>query len=929
MASLKDFVDLGQAIWLDYIRRSFIESGELKELIESGLRGVTSNPSIFEKAIVGSKDYDAQIEPMVSEDKSTGHIYEALVVKDIRAAADLLAPVYESTNKADGFVSLEVNPELAHHTEKTLAEARRLFDAVGRPNTMIKVPATPEGIPAIRQLIGEGININVTLIFSVKQYEEVARAYIEGLQKLAEDGHDLSRVASVASFFVSRVDTAVDELLEKAGNQELQGKIAVANSKVARMRFNEIFAGPEWQALAAQGARVQRLLWASTSAKNPAYSDLHYVEPLIGSDTVNTVPPDTLAAILDHAIALPTLASDTEQAQEQLKALADAGIELDEITEHLLADGVGKFAKSFRQLMEGIEQKRHKLLQARQSVRTWLSSYETPVRKGLEELRDDNVLKRIRDHDHTVWKPDPDEIANRLGWLTLPERMKELVGEIVDFREELKSDGINRALVLGMGGSSLSPELFARTFPCTPGGMELDILDSTDPQLVLAQEKSFPPEKSLYIVSTKSGTTVETLSAFKYLYNKTVEQLGEEKAGEHFAAITDPGSTLAAMAEDLGFRKVFLNDPNVGGRFSVLSYFGLVPAGLVGVDLERLLDRAMVAESNCESCNSPVEGNNYGALLGVFIGELARHGADKLTFVISQEIEAFGDWVEQLIAESLGKEGKGVVPVIRESVQIPGDYADDRTFVHLRMKGDRSRDEKVRDLADAGKPVIRFDLNDRYDLGYHFFLWEMGTAVAGRFMGINPFDQPNVELAKKMARNMLSEYLDKGELPHEEPAIQGNGVSVYTDVEAAGPEWALPAFLSQAPPNGYVAIQAYLYPRGENMMALTALRIALRINTGLAVTLGFGPRFLHSTGQLHKGDGGQGLFIQITADDAVDVPIPDEPGSDEASVTFGVLKRAQAMGDRQALIDSGRKVIRIHFHDKPADGIYRLLETIR
>ncbi|MGD9166897.1 MAG: transaldolase [Syntrophobacterales bacterium] len=368
MTKLHELAELGQAVWLDYISRSLITSGELTELVDQGLRGVTSNPSIFEKAIAGSADYDEDLNRLIHDGRSVAEIYEDLAMADIRSAADILRPVYDKSGGADGFVSLEVNPSLAHDTEATIAEARRLFASLERPNVMIKVPATPAGIPAIESLIGEGININVTLIFSLEQYETVATAYIAGLEKLALSGGDLGKVASVASFFISRVDTAVDKALEEIGNTEIQGKIAIDNARIAYGRFRQIFSSERWQKLAAGSARVQRPLWASTSSKNPAYPDTLYVDNLIGFDTVNTLPPATLNDFLDHGTAAATVETDVDGARNRMAELAELGIDLDAVINKVLDEGVAAFATSFEGLIAGIAEKRRRLLDDGQQV---------------------------------------------------------------------------------------------------------------------------------------------------------------------------------------------------------------------------------------------------------------------------------------------------------------------------------------------------------------------------------------------------------------------------------------------------------------------------------------------------------------------------------------------------------------------------------
>ncbi|MBN1642781.1 MAG: bifunctional transaldolase/phosoglucose isomerase [Anaerolineae bacterium] len=914
MNKLEQLAQVGQSVWLDYIRRSFVDSGELQSWIDRGVRGVTSNPSIFQKAIAGSTDYDDQLRALVDQKRSTRQVYEALVLADIARVADLLRPVYDDTAGTDGYVSLEVDPTLADDTAGTVAEARYYHEKLGRPNVMIKVPATPAGFPAVEQLIAAGINVNVTLIFSLDQYRATAQAYLSGLEQLAAAGGDPARVASVASFFVSRVDTAVDRELARTGETALQGTIAVANAKAAFALSHSIYAGERWERLQAQGARPQRLLWASTSTKNPQYSDVKYVEELIGPNTVNTVPPTTLDLYLDHGAVASALEQGLDRAQEALDRLASLGIDLGDVTQRLLEDGVASFAAAFQGLMDSISEKRDRLLEEWDQISVDLGPYRAAVDAALDEMRQDDVIRRIWAHDYRLWKPDPAEITNRLGWLDIAERMVEQVDCLQALADDVWAEGYRQTLLLGMGGSSLAPEVFAKTLAGETDYLDLHVLDMTDPDAVLAQAKRLELPQTLFIVSTKSGRTVETLSFFKRFYTWLVEDVGPEEAGRHFVAITDPGSRLATIAREYDFRTIFFNDPNIGGRYSALSYFGLAPAALIGVDLDTLLDRALTMACNCEACNCMEGGNNAGALLGATISELAAHGRDKLTFVLSPEITAFGDWVEQLIAESTGKEGRGIVPVVGEPLGPPDVYGTDRTFVYLRLDGDDTYDAAVHALQDAGQPVLRIRLRDRYDLGQQFFLWEMATAVAGHRMGINPFDQPNVEAAKRRASEMVERFREEGTLPEGE----------RTPLERE----TLLAFLDHAQEGDYVALQAYIEPTPERDLALQRLRSLIRDRYRLATTVGYGPRFLHSTGQLHKGGAGNGLFIQLTDDSVHDVPIPDEAGAATPSISFGILEEAQALGDQQALLDAGRRVIRLHLGSHVIENIEHMIDML-
>ena len=920
----------GQSIWYDNIRRAMLTSGELERLVENGIMGVTSNPTIFEKAIAGSQDYDNALLDLEEREFSSKEIFEILAVEDIRAAADILGPIFERTDGQDGYVSLEVRPTLAHDVQGTIDEALRLFAALDRPNVMIKVPATDEGIQAVEALTMEGINVNVTLIFSIPQYEAVAEAYIAGLEKRLAAGQPINAIASVASFFISRIDAAIDSQLETAGNRSLLGKIAIANAKVAYARFLEMSSSERWERLTGRGAQVQRPLWASTGTKNPNYPDTTYVDSLIGPDTVNTVPPATLQAFKDHGHIDSTLETGLEDATAYLEQLRALDIDLNAVAQKLLDDGVSAFINSYDALILSIEGKQAQLKKGLKAFQADLGPYQEQVDIALGEMRRDRIMPRIWEHDYTVWGSEPDEITNRLGWLHGPEHMPSSISRLKALAEELSEEGYTHALLLGMGGSSLAPEMFRKTFGVKDGFLDLGVLDSTDPGAVLDWKNRLDPARSVFIISTKSGGTVETLSFFKYFYNRVVDCVGRKQAGRHFIAITDPGSKLAEIAEEYGFRATFLNDPNIGGRYSALSYFGLVPAALIGVDVEKLLDRAQVAACNCGGSNCPQQGDNLGGRLGVLLGELAKVGRNKLTLVPSPAVASFGDWIEQLIAESTGKDDQGIVPVVGEPLGAPDVYGDDRLFVHLGLKSDVIQVELFRVLEQAGHPVVRLELNDLYDLGAQIFLWEMATSVAGYRLGIQPFNQPDVEAAKILTRQMVAAYQTQGALPEQTPDFQNGEISIYFDQPDSGllntPGESLNSFLELAQADAYIAVQAYVQPTPEIDSLLTLLRTRIRASTQLATTVGYGPRFLHSTGQLHKGDAWKGLFIQFTSEPVQDVAIPDVGGSEASSISFGVLKLAQALGDRQALLDNGRRVIRYHLGQDALSGLKSVVE---
>jgi transaldolase / glucose-6-phosphate isomerase len=893
---LAALADAGTAPWLDQIRRKLIQSGELQRLIdEDSLRGVTSNPSIFEKAILGSSDYDDDLAAMAKEGKNAKEIYDAIAIKDVQMGLDVLHPVWHARDHTDGFVSLEVQPELARDTEGTLRSARSYWERVDRPNLMVKIPGTDEGVPAIEQAIYEGINVNVTLLFAVSAYEKVAEAYIRGLERRLEEGNKVLDIHSVASFFVSRVDTEVDKRLGEA-HPELHGTAAIANARAAYQRFKAIFAGERWERLAAAGAVVQRPLWASTSVKNPAFPETLYVDNLVAPHTVNTMPMATLLAAGEKAeITGPTADQDPT---EDLQRLADAGIDLDDVTRVLLDAGIAQFVDAMNGLIAGVEERREAVvLGVPPTIAVHMPpELEPALGQRVKAAQAESVAQRIWRKDPRLWGgPDKPEIEDRLGWLTITDPMLEHLGDLLGFVDEVKEAGFTDAVLLGMGGSSLGPEVLRRSFGEIEGALRLRVLDSTDPAEVLAVERALDLDKTLFVVSSKSGGTIETLSHYRYFRAKQPD-------GGHFVAITDPGSPLAELARADGFRRVFENDPNIGGRYSVLSYFGLVPAALMGIAVDALLHRAQVAEAGCTSFDS--SASNSGLWLGLVMGELARQGRDKATFVVSPPIDSFGLWVEQLIAESTGKMGRGILPVAGEPVGPPEVYGADRVFAYLRHveAPDEALDARVQALSDAGHPTLTLAVHGPIDLGRIFFFAEFAIAVAGWVLDINPFDQPNVQEAKDNTNEVLASYAHSGKLP---------------DIADADDD-ALRALLAAKAPPRYVAVVGYLREADAFDAAMAELRDLLRAKTGCATTFGYGPRFQHSTGQYHKGGPKTGVFLQLIHDGDEDVEIPG------AGYTFGTLKNAAAAGDLQTLRDHGLPAERVRLTGDPVQALRAL-----
>lgn len=543
-----------------------------------------------------------------------------------------------------------------------------------------------------------------------------------------------------------------------------------------------------------------------------------------------------------------------------------------------------------------------------------IAKYQAEFEKELQRFETEKIAERIWEKDYSVWSDKPDEITNRLGWLKSPQNSLAQIKDVLAFVEEIRKDGFKNALLLGMGGSSLAPEVFRLTFGVKEGYLDLSVLDSTDPQMVLNYSEILDPKETLFIVSTKSGGTVETFSFMKYFYNHTATIVGSENVGKHFVAITDPGSGLEYTAKQLNYRKIFLNDPNIGGRYSALSLFGVVPAALIGVDIVKLLK---ITEAFAYSSKDNNTAKNPSAEIGVLMGLLAKHGIDKVTFINNKQLSYFGAWVEQLIAESTGKVGKGILPVVGEDVLTPDKYSTDRLFVYVRLHHDDLLREKVSELKNAGHLVVEILLNDLYELGAEFFRWEFATITASWFISIQPFDQPNVESAKIVARKMVQEYKENGKLPELDYSVEEKEIKVSSEITADSLKDLLNKFLDSmnsqvaSIPKPYVSLQAYLPMNKETENALQIIRTKIQEKYKVATTVGFGPRFLHSTGQLHKGDAGNGLFIQFIYQTNVDAAIPDEASEDKSSMSFSVLIKSQALGDRQALLDNNRKLITV------------------
>lgn len=906
---------LGQSIWYDNIEREMLRDGSMKKMIEEGhIYGVTSNPSIFEAALKNSAAYDDVLQSLAWSGLSSDAIYAQLVKEDIQKAADLFLPLYETSGGQDGLVSVEINPLYAYDAKKSIEEGRALWSQIDRKNIMIKVPATLDGLEVITDLISAGINVNATLIFSVERYKEVIEAYLSGLEMRVAKGLPIDTIASVASFFVSRIDTAVDQLLDaviaspshlaqEATN--VKGKIAVANAKIAYQAYLEQFSSERFVQLKNLDAKPQKPLWASTGTKDPNYSDTLYVDNLIASGSVNTIPPKTLAAFLDHGQPSLSIEGNLEQAWSAMQLLENLEIDFSSVTRQLEEEGVEKFKQAHLALLEIIESKRVRFVGN-------LNGLAGHLQKALKNAISEQSVSRMVAHDPHFWTEDESgftEIRNRLGWLGLPSQQLALIPELEAFRDELLAEGFTDAFVLGMGGSSLAPEVISQAIATTlvsGRGLKLQIIDTTNPEEIAFRCEGIDLTKTVFVVSSKSGGTSETLSAMKYFWYE-LEKLGVQHPGYNFIAVTDPDTSLQHLAESKNFRKVFNARPDVGGRYSVFTHFGLVPAALMGIDLYRFLGEAIEAEK--QGSESVPYSANPNLMLGLLMGEAAKAGKDKLTFIAEDYSAHLGPWLEQLIAESSGKEGKGILPIEGEPILETLEYPADRLFVYLMVNGEKS--DFVKTLAQKGYPLIEITIQDPYQLAMEFYRWEYATAVACAVLKVNAFDQPNVQLSKTITKDVIKQYQEKGRLEDGTPIWENEDIAVYGDPvpgldEVDNLSEILKAYGKTVQENGFIALNAFVARLSKNEELLQGLRTNLLNYYNKATTLGFGPRFLHSTGQLHKGGQDGGLFITFTRDSDIDFDIPGE------GMSFATLQRAQALGDIEALRQKGKRVIRIH-----------------
>lgn len=945
MASIRGLEEHGQSVWLDDIQRSLIWTGALHRMVGEGVTGLTSNPAIFEKAIGDSSDYNPALAALVAEGFNASEAFEQLAVEDMQWACDVLREVFDRTDGRDGYCSLEVSPHFAHDAMEMVDEASHLWELVGRDNLMIKIPATQAGLTVIPELVAQGINVNVTLLFSVERYRAAHEGYMRGLEELIRSGGDPSTVASVASFFISRIDSMVDAQIDaqldaadadRPALEALRGRAAIATAKLAYRAFATLTDTDRWRALVDEGARPQRLVWTSTSTKDPAYDELRYVEALVGPQTVLTLLRPTYDAFKERARVAPTLLEGVDEAEAVFRRMSDAGLSIEEIAQDLEDAGVEAYVDSYDRLVGAVQGARSAIMgDAQPSMEPLLGGLETAVEARLQTLDETSFVRRLWQGDGSLFGDDAaaERAEQQLGWLDVVDLMDTYVDHLVQLQDLLETEEVESVVVMGMGGASLAAEVFARTFGQLDGSPELLVLDSTVPAQIRALEADISPEESVFVVASKTGSAIEPIALYRYFAQVV-------SATDRFVALTDPSSPLESAAMERGFLTVFLGDPEVGHRYASLSPYGLVPAAAMGLDVEELLDRAQLMVASCSEA-IPAR-DNPGVLLGAVLGELTRAGRDKLTVFSTPSLASMGPWIEQLVAESTAQAGQGIVVVVGEPLAGADKYGDDRVFAFFGLDGD-DEDERAKALDqldvlhNAGHPVLLFTLSDPRDLVQEMFRWQVATVTAAHVLGGNPFGQHDVQRADQLAA-AHSQPVMPGELPAELRPVgsgqvvvaESDGLTLYADetnrsaLGQGGLQDLLRAHLGRLEPGDYVAFTAFIEMNEAHEAALQRLRVEVRDQHRVATTVGFGPRFLHSTGRLHKVGPNTGLFFQLTADDADDIPVPGQ------HYTFGALKSAQAAADFDALSAAGRRLVRVHLGADVENGLTslgRLLTT--
>lgn len=934
----------GQSIWLDGPRPRRLDSDELRAMVcRDEVTGISVTYDGLRHIIASATDLETSIRSRIFESKDPIAICEHLLIDQARRAADLLRQVYERTRGLEGYTSIEVSPYVVDSAEELVKRGRELFLAVGRKNVMIRLPATTAGLVALEQLVSTGVNVFVSDILTEAAYLQAAEAYSLAVDKYLRRGGNALDVIALVAMPLSKIDRIATRALEssaqKAGPEQsvffdrLKGRAATTFARLAYRTYRSYIAdggNKNWKVLAGKGARPLRIV-LECAIPAPHLPASLYLEELSLPETIVSLPETAILALCR------TPAKQMEQSEDHVDEVIDQAIlvyeqfkqlpfSISDALEDELSFLVDQQMEVMDQLIGALEQRRRAVeLNVATNLTHSLGELESPVKEALAKAKEDNVVARLWRGDTTLWT-GKDEGA-WLGWLDIPEQQLAQTSVFQELSGEVRREKFTHAVLLGMGGSSLSAEVMRQCFGKQEGMPELLVLDSTVPAEVLKVRRAIEIEKTIFIVSSKSGSTTEPNVLCQYFYEETKKAVGDKEAGSHFIAVTDPGSSLEQTAKEMRFRHIYPGVPSIGGRYSVLSHFGMIPGAVMGADVKKMLERAHQMALRCHE--TVASNENPGLLLGVIMAVLSEHGRDKVTLFASPRIRSFGTWLEQLLAESTGKLGKGIIPVDGESIASPEHYGKDRLFVYLRLsrEADKQQDKQVEDLKRAGHPVVNIELDDAFGIAEEFFRWEFATAVAGHVLKINPFDQPNVQESKDFTKKFLKHYEETGKLPEDQLVCRDGDITIYADdknkrylLEKAKEnlEAVLKAHIARLQPGDYFATTAYVEYDERYERAISAIRDHVRDDRRVATTFGYGPRFLHSTGQLHKGGPNSGLFIQITCDDKEDVPVPAE------KFTFGVLKQAQSLGDFVALSMRDRRALRVHFSGDIARGLSKL-----
>ncbi|MBE7514588.1 MAG: bifunctional transaldolase/phosoglucose isomerase [Anaerolineales bacterium] len=919
-------------LWYNEFSRDLIRSGAMERLIRQGIIGFTANPTVLERAIGEGTAYDDDLGTLLESESLTA--LRRLLTDDLQAAADLLRPLYESSEGRGGFVCVDLPPTHTERPETLLSEAIRVFRGVNRPNLMITILGKPTNLTAIEEALFSGVNIHISGVFSLRGYVHVAECYIRALERRALAGENVREVASVVQVDLARVEGLVNHSLENSIRMAqsradihrttlysaLLGKVAAANARRAYDRFQEFFYGERFARLREAGAHIQPILWGAVDPNAPTIAKTEYLNMVGSADTYILTTRQTLDAFAAHPPPPEIPALDMPTAAETLKRAEELEIDLELIARRLQGDEEELFGDAFRKLITRVDGKRKTLMSGfmkRQSL--VLGVYQGLVESAMKRLRGQLSITRTWARDPLLWKPSPDDaeaLSNRLAWLFLPTDGRTDVQRMVALRNELRAEGITHILLIGMGGSILTGETLWEIFGSQPDAPELVILDTNDPIAIAKAERKLDMVTTCVVVSSRSGKAIETLALLRYV----VAKFPEGGAGAHLIAITEAGSPLETEARRLGAREIFLCPPHLVGAYAALSYYGLLPAALCGIDVQGVLSAGAEMQT---ACAAGVMGNNHpGLWLGALMGTMALQGRDKLALLAAPEIAPLCLWIEPLIAEGLGKDGKSVIPVVAPTPGMPHDYDDDRLFVYLRLENSTENpDESAQRLREAGHPMVTLTLRDRTDVGAEFFRWQFATVVAAMVLGVNPFATPNVDESRRLIHRLLDDYATTRTLPKHAPQQTEGGLRLIAEegmgrllrdlaaqraYRGSALVGALAAFFSLARSGDYVVFMPFFNPDVAQTATLNDIQRRARHVLKRAVMVNIFPRSLHTVGQMHKGGSGKGVFVQLTTDTAPDIAIPGE------RYTFGVLRAVQADGDFEIFQNQGMRIIRLH-----------------